>query len=378
VKQFENIRKILVIKLRHIGDVLLSVPALRALRQTFPHAHISVLVNSGTEAMLRNNPVVDDVMSFDRSTTVLPLMKRTRNEAAFLGRIRRAKFDMTVSLTSGDRAALISLISGARHRLAYHPGGDGFPGKRFIYNHIAPKPKGRHMVLQNLGLPSHFGIDTTDLSVDFHVPDETSQKVAEVLPSIAGKTIHVHPTSRLDIKCWREDYMAWVIEGLLSAGDRVVLTTAPDRHETEMSARIVQRLSSINRLVDLSGKVTLTELAEISRSSDMFFGVDSAPMHLAAAVGTPVVALFGPTKPHRWGPWSNAAANAAMDRDSLRPYREQSAVRRFGEHTVLQCPLDCVPCTKTSCPRDTSPSECLTSITPECVLRELSRTLKES
>jgi len=376
VERFENIRKILFIKLRHIGDVLLSVPALRALRETFPDAHITALVNSGTETMLKHNPVVDEVIPFARSTTKMPLLKRIQAETAFLRQIRHANFDMTVSLTSGDRAALISLLSGARYRFAYDPGRDGMPGKRKIYNHMATKTGGKHMVLQNLELLSNFGIDTTDLSVDFPIPDETVQKMKEVVPPFPGKTVHIHPTSRLDIKCWREDYMAKVMDTLLEGGNRVVLTTAPDRHETEMSERIVKMLSNSDNLVDLSGKVSLTELAAVSLVSDVFFGVDSAPMHLAAAVGTPVVALFGPTKPHRWGPWSNTAANEAPDRDTVRPYQERAEIRRFGEHTVLQCPLDCVPCTKASCPRDTAPSECLTSILPETVLEEIRRVLE--
>ncbi len=165
--------------------------------------------------------------------------------------------------------------------------------------------------------------------------------------------------------------MAGVIGSLLDKGVRVVLTTAPDAHERAMSERILERLPSREGIVDLSGKVTLRELAAVSGLSDAFFGVDSAPMHLAAAVGTPVVALFGPTKPHRWGPWSNAEAN----RGNTSAYQEPAEVRRFGEHTVLQSIIDCVPCTKTACPRNTAPSECLSLITPETVLDEVFRTL---
>src|SRR4030042_5786088 len=109
---FINVKKILVIKLRHIGDVLLTVPVFRALRENFPDAYIAALVNSGTEDVLSGNPLIDEIIIFDRNIKKMnPLQKYTK-ELSFLKRIRIKRFDMVVDLTSGDRAALISFASG--------------------------------------------------------------------------------------------------------------------------------------------------------------------------------------------------------------------------------------------------------------------------
>lgn len=108
---FQSVGKILVIKLRHIGDVLLSAPAIRALKESFPGAKVSVLINSGTEDVLSGNPAIDELIIFDRSIKKLPFISRIAKEVVFLRRIRAKGFDMAVDLTSGDRAAILSYFS---------------------------------------------------------------------------------------------------------------------------------------------------------------------------------------------------------------------------------------------------------------------------
>ncbi|MEW6162049.1 MAG: hypothetical protein AB1606_01825 [Nitrospirota bacterium] len=179
--EFKDVKKILVIKLRHIGDVVLSIPVFRALRENFPKAHISAFVNSGTEDVLTGNTLIDEIIVFDRNIKKMNPLQRYINELLFLKSVRRRKFDMTVDLTSGDRAAIISLVSGAKYRLAYDPGKDGFLGKKYLYTHLAKKDGSQHMVLQNLGVVRHFGINTENLSVDFHIPEKDRVWIRKVL-----------------------------------------------------------------------------------------------------------------------------------------------------------------------------------------------------
>ena len=108
---FRNVKKILVIKLRHIGDVLLAVPVFRALRESFPNAYIAALVNSGTEDVLSGNPLIDEIFIFNRNIKKMNTAMRYIKELSFLKQIRMKRFDMTVDLTSGDRAAIVSLLS---------------------------------------------------------------------------------------------------------------------------------------------------------------------------------------------------------------------------------------------------------------------------
>ncbi|MEK6651432.1 MAG: putative lipopolysaccharide heptosyltransferase III, partial [Nitrospirota bacterium] len=316
---FKDIKKILVIKLRHIGDVLLTVPVFRALRENFSQAHITAIVNSGTEAVLTGNPLINEVIAFDRTIKKINPVQKYLKELYFLKKIRGKGFDMTVDLTSGDRAAIISFASGAKYRLASDTGKNGFPGKRYFYTHLAKNDSSQHMVLQNLAVVRQFGIGTENLNVDIFIPEDARTFVKNVFAIKGGqredKVIHVHPTSRWLFKCWKDEYMAEVISWLLNMGTKVIVTSSPDKREIEKTKKILSLAAELTPphipplarggkggVIDLCGKTNIKQLAAISEESDLFFGVDSAPMHIAAAVNTPVIALFGPSGAFHWGP----------------------------------------------------------------------------
>lgn len=387
---FVNIKKILVIKLRHIGDVLLAVPVFRALKETFPDAHISALVNSGTEDVLRGNPMIDEIISFDRNIKNLSLLKRYFSEIGFLGHFITKGFNMAVDLTGGDRAAVIAIASGAKYRLGWKSK-KGFIGKRYAYTHLSEPDGNKHTVLQNMEVISRFGIDTKDLSIDFHIPEADRVFIENILKgrNIKGgdTVVHVHPTSRWLFKCWEDEYMAEIITWLLGQGIKVIVTSSPDKKEMEKAKKILSLVavgdspdstaSPVNpgqsphgsRLIDLCGKTTIKQLGAVSGASDLFFGVDSAPMHIAAAVSTPVIALFGPSGAFNWGPWDNKIS------DSMNPYQKRNGVQAFGMHTVMQRDWECIPCGKDGC-KGTKISRCLTDISPEDVKNIIVEKLK--
>jgi heptosyltransferase-3 len=357
VIDFKNIKKILVIKFRHIGDVLLTIPTIRALKETFPDAGVSVLVNSGTEDVLSGNSVIDELIVFDRAIKNLPTVRRYIKEINFLKKIMAGGFDITVDLTGGDRAAIVSFLSGARYRLAADPGKKGFIGKKHLYTHLADVDKRKHMVLQNLDVVRHFGINTDNTEVDFFIPEEVRLSVKKVFKENNIKdndtVVHIHPTSRWLFKCWRDEYMAEVIDWLIDKGIKVVVTSAPDKKEVEKAKRILSLVGSRftvhgSRLLDLCGKTTLKQLAVISEASDLFFGVDSAPMHIAAAVGVPVIALFGPTG-KEWAPYGEG-------------------------HVVISKDMPCKPCKKGMC-EEVQLRECMTAIKPDDVKEAISKIL---
>jgi len=355
--KFIDVNKILVIKLRHIGDVLLSVPVFRALRENFPKAHIAALVNSGTEETLTGNPLINEVIVFDRNIKGENIIGRVKRESAFLLMLRKKHFDMTIDLTSGDRAAVISLASQARYRIAYDPLGQGFVGKRYIYTHIGEKNEKQHMVLQNLDLIKQFGISTDNLVVDFHIPDEAKSFARSIFETNSiksdDKVVHIHPTSRWLFKCWKDEYMAEIIGWLIEEGINVIVTSSPDEKEKEKAKRILSKAPLSSRLIDLCGKTSIKQLGAISGASDLFFGIDTAPMHIAAAVGTPVIALFGPTDEARWRPWGSEG------------------------HITVKETLRCMPCKKGVCD-GIAFLECMDSIKPEKVKKVISRALNNA
>ncbi|MBI5892854.1 MAG: putative lipopolysaccharide heptosyltransferase III [Deltaproteobacteria bacterium] len=370
--EFKNIEKILIIKLRHIGDVLLTVPAIRAVRETFPRAYIAALVNKGTEEMLSGNPSLDEVIAFDRGMLKFPFYKRVKSEIQFANRIRRAGFDMAIDLTSGDRSAIYSYISGARYRIAFDPQKRGFLGKSLFYTHLGKKLEGRnHIVLQNLHLVRQFGMDTSDLSVDIHIPQNDEEFVHKILEKNGiwqkDRFIHIHPTARWLFKCWRDEYMAEIMDFCENEmGIKVVVTSGTDKKETDKINNILGMVKSSP--VNLAALLTLKQLAAVSKRATVFFGVDTAPIHIAAATGTPVIALFGPTGSYDWGPWdNNYNAECGMRNAELeKTYSKQNGVRVLGKHIVIEEPIDCKPCKKGSC-EGILLRECMDIIKPDRV-----------
>ncbi|MFZ3065551.1 MAG: putative lipopolysaccharide heptosyltransferase III [Nitrospirota bacterium] len=374
---FNDVKKILIIKLRHIGDVLLTVPTIRALKENFPDANISALVNKGTEEMLCDNPLLDEIIVYDRNIKGLPISQKIKGEINFISGLRKRGFDLVVDLTSGDRPAILSFLSGARYRIGNNPKRKGFLGKRLLYTHLAHvDQKIRHTVEYNLDIVREFGIDTKDKTVDFYFNNEDEKYIDNFLKmnKVSKKDIlvHVHPTSRWLFKAWNDKSMAEIIDYLqIKKKTKVIVTASPEKKEFDKAKKILE-LTKSNPL-ELLGKTSLKQLGVLSKRAALFFGVDSAPMHIAAAVDTPVIALFGPSGAFHWGPWDNKnSVKFSVNSEQLSPYKNRNGIQTFGKHTVIQKDWDCVPCGKDGCD-GTKISRCLEEISIESVIKILDK-----
>jgi heptosyltransferase-3 len=336
---FRDIKKILVIKFRHIGDVLLTVPVFRALKEIFPQAHIAALVNSGTEDVLTGNPFIDELIVFDRSIKKMGPVQRSLRELSFLHTIRAKNFDMTVDLTSGDRAAIISFISGARYRLAYITY-KGFLFKRYLYTHLAKKDS-VHVVKQNLDILRQSGLSYNDTSLLLNVSIDDEIFIREAIGD-EKNIVHVHPVAGILHKCWKDKYMAQVIDYIIDRGFKPVITSSSNYNELEKAHNIMSLVKG--SFIDLTGKTSLKQLAALSKISRFFIGIDSSPMHIAAAVGVPVIAIFGPSSETLWAPWCEKKLIISKN---------------------LPCRLPCK--NKKNC----QTHECINSITPEEVIPKI-------
>jgi heptosyltransferase-3 len=358
IHRFNGVEKILVIKLRQIGDVLLTLPVFSALREHFKEAHIAVLVNSGTDELLNNNPYINEVIIFDRGLKNRVFLSRFFHELRFLRHIRAKGFDMVVDLTNVDRSAILSFASGAKYRLADNSPQKGIQWKRHAYTHRASKKYEHHSVLKNLDVIREFGITTDTVTLELPVHKKDREVVREMFRSHnineQDKIIHVHPVSRLLFKCWKDEYMAEVIHWAVCRNIKVVITSSPEIREFEKVKKIISLVHALNgpmsqqdetatsqNLLDLSGRTTIGELAAVSEASSLFFGVDSAPMHIAASVGTQVIALFGRAE-SRWRPWGeghrvltgnlerkNGKADENFVRDNLLRVKPQEVIQEL-------------------------------------------------
>jgi heptosyltransferase-3 len=215
----------------------------------------------------------------------------------------------------GDREAILGFLSGARWRVGFDSGRKGLFGRNQLLTHRAVRSGREHIVEGDLKLVEALGVAPADQRLRLHVgPDD--EAAAGALLAAAGvgpeeRTVIAHPTSRWLFKCWRDEGVAAVTDHLAAQGFRVVLTSGPDPRELRKARRI---LGLARRpAVDLAGRLTLKQLAAVLRRSCLFLGVDSAPMHMAAAMGTPVVALFGPSGEHNWRPWGDGHVVVAKD-----------------------------------------------------------------
>lgn len=333
-----------MVKLKHIGDVLLSTPCIRALHQTFPAARLSALVNQESAPILANHPLLEEVIAFPRATLKGRSLDRLRRECVFLQGIRRRGFDMVVDLTSGDRSAWLAWLSGARYRLAYDPQGKGFWGKRFLYNGLVPHPRDPdlHEVRKNLGILEHFGITGPSPCLELHpspADDETAAQILARLRLRKGEAFAIaHPTSRWLFKCWDDGRFAALVDWLQAQRTcPVVVTCGPDARELERARRVLDRCASQPRSV--LGELSLMQWAALVRMARLFVGVDSAPMHIAASQNVPTLAFFGPTGFHNWRPW--AVRHAVLVKDcpcsrDRRPHCDWTRTRACLEAITLE------------------------------------------
>jgi len=163
--------------------------------------------------------------------------------------------------------------------------------------------------------------------------------------------------------------MAEVIKWFIEKGFVVVLTSAPTEKEIKKIDSIMSFLKPSEQLINLAGKLTLRQLIAVSSISDLFFGIDTAPMHIAGALGIPVFALFGPSGTFHWGPWDNESSEI--------PYPERNGIQRFGKNVVIQRNWNCIPCGQDGC-EGSKISKCLFDIKPEEVIEIISSALYKS
>jgi heptosyltransferase-3 len=330
--------RILIIQLKHFGDVLLTTPVIRALHNAWPAARLSALVPRGMEVMLSEHPLLAEIMTLDRRA---PVGQQWR----LIQALRRGRFDLVLEFSGGDRGAWYSWLTCAPRRVSFQRPRRPWWHRRLAFTQLAPAPPLRaHTVVKNLALVEALGIAPRHQGLEFYWPASTHRQVQELLQTHhlqPGGFVVIHPPARWLFKCWTAAGYAEVIDVLQSRyGLPVVLTSGPDAKELALMADIQRLLTTTP--INLAGRLDLKTLGALIAQARLFVGVDSAPMHLAAAVGTPSVVLFGPSGPFNWRPWGEG-------------------------HTVLSKNLPCQPCGRDGC-HGTKISRCLTDITAAEVL----------
>ena len=329
---------ILIVKLSAIGDVVMTLPFLAALRRRYPDANVTWLVEEASAGVLDDHPQIDRVLVSRRKAWMRDLKKgrwgRARREAArFLRELRDREYDLVIDLQGLFKSGILAYLSGGKRRV-------GFDRTRelsylFVNERLARYDPDRHALERYLDAAVYLGADP-EWEVVWELPagEALLRRARELTEPLPGRLVVINPGAKWDSKLWPTS--SWRELGrLLSerADVSLILTGSPD--EAQVNREIGQGLDDV---LDLTGKTGLSLLAEIFRLAELVVCPDTGPMHLAAAVGSPVVALFGPTAPWRTGPYGPG-------------------------HTVLRTGAPCAPCFRKKCPDP----HCMTGLSPETV-----------
>jgi heptosyltransferase-3 len=298
------------------------------------------------------------VCSSDLVSKVLALKRHhpgrlaeARFQLGLLRGLRAQGFDLAMDLSGGDRGAFLAWASGARLRVGFAPKKPHLRARAF---HMLADGRGtaNHVVEAFLRQVRLLGIEPVDTGLKLF-PGEAARAQADALLSehglAPGGYALMHPTSRWMFKTWTPAGNAVVIGHLRRAGLKVLLSAAPAEHETRFVEDILTRLPEREGVVNLASRLDLPLLAALIERARVFFGVDSAPMHMAAALGVPVAVLFGPSGEKMWGPWQ-VPSEVVTSADS------------------------CRPCGRDGC-QGSKVSRCLTEIDPATVCQALDRLL---
>ncbi len=343
---WREVRRVLVVRLRSIGDTVLATSSLYALRRFLPHVQIDVLLESWVAPVLEGCKLVDNIITVERGSTV--------SRARVARRLRAEHYDVAYNLHGGTTATLLTRSSGAKHRVGYQD----YQYSRLL-NHAAPPASElwgtakTHSVEQQLALLGWTGVPVSDrpptqLAVNEKARESVAERLRAASVDEAKPLALIHPAAAFETKQWATVNFARVAEELSARGFNCVAIAAPN--ENQVVAHLIENSQArITAFTDLS----LPEVIALAARSRIFVGNDSGVAHIAAAVGVPSVVIFGSSNVAHWRPWTTAPSE------------------------VVREELPCQPCPGYTCAEFDAP-ECIHRVTVERVTAAINQVLDRS
>lgn len=352
MKYISGFRNILLVQLGDIGDLVLTTPTIRAVREACPEARVSILTRKPFGSLLVADPILHEVVQTQKIGGSVSRLLQDFIQLA--RRLRRARYDLVIDLRTGDRGAILSFCTGARERI-----GRNVPGKNFwrsvLFTKIAPDFPAAPLPVhpgadQSLRVVRAIGMDTQDAAPKLHIAPKDRAHVIELLGQFgltpASRWVSINPCSRWKYKEWGYEKWGELIDRLWENHQLpTLLVGAPE------DISIAEEISAKRKghTFSLAGKTTLGELTALLAMSRLHLGVDSAAPHMAAAVGTPTLTVFGPGN---WKSWTVA--------DEL--------------HRVVTSDMPCIPCNRKGCD-NSGKSRCLDELSTDRVYAQARATL---
>jgi heptosyltransferase-3 len=336
----KSIARILLIQLGDLGDVVLTMPVIRVLRQHYPGCRLAVAVREKARDLLTDCPWLDDTVSI--RPVEQGFVEKVRYQVKFFRALRASCFDLAIDLRTGSRGAILAYLSGAPYRLGRFAD-DGHLWRNRLFTHLvrppAEKELGQHAAEHGLNILSPLHVGVKDPVPRLTVSESSREKALRIIHETGvpdRPMIAIHPFSLWAYKEWGANRWSRLM-GVLAERGRfaIVLTGSPEERSRAQKIAAACRAPVFN----LAGKTPLRVLPALFQRCRLVIGVDTVALHLAAAVGTPTIGLFGPSSPVTWAP-------------------------RGEEHAVVAKTYPCVPCRKKGC-EDSEVSRCLEELSLE-------------
>ena len=334
-------KNILIIKMSSLGDVLHTLPAVAALRKGFPKARLTWLVHPQFSDFVPDPPIIDEVIYFDKvKFNQMSLGEKWSCFKEMRALLHSRKFDLVIDMHGLFKSAVLAAISGCDNRIGFC---EMWEGSGFISKPIRGEHARGHAIEQYLDVARYLGCPADEIS--FPLPDleKEWQAVLKKAEAVQNPYVVLVPGARWDTKVWPAENFAKLAGMILRDGKQVVLAGGPE--DVPAAAQITGLTPGV---IDLTGKISLRELGALIQHCAIYISADTGPLVIAAAMKKPLIALHGPTRPDRTG-----------------PYGDENAV-------VLKAPVPCAGCLKRHCSRWI----CMQSITPEMVFEEYKKTVQ--
>jgi heptosyltransferase I len=308
----KNPGKILIVKPSSLGDIVHSLPFLNAIRACFPESEIHWVIAKGFEGLLEGHPMINKlwIIHKDKWRKISRAGETVKELAALFKELKKERYDLIIDLQGLLRSGLITAATGAPVRIGFL---EAREGSRIFYTHKVEGGKDIHAVDRYMKI-AHF-LGCSDENICFPLPVDVSDIQHKF--TLPEEYVVLVPGARWETKRWAPEMF-----GELAARLPLKAIIAGSRGDLDIAKTIVEL--SLGKAVSLVGKTSLKELIEIMRNAQFVVSNDSGPMHIAAALGIPVFALFGPTEPLRTGPYG-------------------------GIHTIIREKTECAPCFRKKC-----------------------------
>jgi len=351
----KQINKILLIIQRSNGDVFFSNSLIHYLTKNFFGASIDLLINDDTIATARTLSNINKIHLFSYKKKK---QNRYAQELKILNGIYK-KYDLAINLTASDRSVLYCLLSGKKTISAVEPSLRKSWWKRIFLSHSYIFDINKHILLNNFEALNILKLQHSNRVIPIQISEKTNTKVKNYLSKENLTQFFIfHPSAQYDYKIYPEGLRNELIRILCENSIKIVVTGGNSYLDKKISKTIPKNKGVIN----LIGKTSLEEYAALSKHSLGYIGMDTLNMHIAASQNKRLFCIFGPTNINMWSPWSNHLKTCASD---------NLPVQTYGEITIFQAGLPCVPCGKAGCNDQHDKSLCLDHINPDVVYQEI-------